>query len=126
MDNELDIFQINLHKAYAPTSELNDMLKNKDSFIVLIQEPVTRLGIVKGLNKRLGNLVQASIPGRPRAALFVSSNLNIHPLYHLCTLDLAVASIKVKKNGNDKVIVICSSYFPYDSSDSPPSNEFTK
>lgn len=124
MDNGLEFFQINLHKAYAPTFELNNLLKNKSSFIVLIQEPVTRAGKVMGLNMRIGNIVHVGGTGKPRAVLFVSKNINMHPLYQLCTLDIAVALIKIKKDGNDKDIIICSSYFPYDSSELPPNPEF--
>lgn len=39
MEDKVEFFQINLHKAHAPTSELNKVLKARPSFIALIQEP---------------------------------------------------------------------------------------
>lgn len=121
MDNDLDIFQINLHKAYAPTAELNNLLKTKTSFIALIQEPVARVGSIKGLNKKMGN-----VGGNRniRAAIYTSRNINIHPLYHLSTMDQAVAMMTIKKGGKDINIIICSSYFPYEPPNGPPTPEF--
>lgn len=82
MGKELEFFQINLHKAYAPTTELNNLLKYKDSFVALIQEPVVRSGIIKGLNRKKGNVIHAGSNVNPRAAIYCSKNLTIHPLYH--------------------------------------------
>lgn len=124
MDKELNYFQINLHKAYAPTFELNNLLRSISTFIVLIQEPVSRLGKIIGINNKIGNIVHVGGTGKPRAALFFSKNLNFHPLYQFCSQDLAVASLMCKINGVDKVIVICSGYFPYEVNDMPPSSEF--
>lgn len=124
MDKDINFYQINLHRAYAPTTELNNMLRNKSSFVVLIQEPVTRSGKIIGLDRRLGNIVHVGGTGKPRAIILASKNINIHPLYHLCTLDIAAARMKIKKDGNDKDILICSSYFPFDSNEPPPNQEF--
>lgn len=116
----LEFFQINLHKAYAPTTELNNIVRNKDSFIALVQEPVTRSGMIKGLNRVKGNVIHAGSNETIRAVLYCSKNLNIHPLYHLSSRDLAVAMLTIKKDSIDKNVIICSSYFPYDSIDNPP------
>ena len=124
MSNNINFYQINLHKAYAPSTELNDLLSNKSTFIVFIQEPASRLGAIKGINRKSCDIIHVGGHNKPRAALCVSKNLDLHPLYHLCTTDTAVALIKVKKNSMNRNIVICSSYFPYDSTQPPPSPEF--
>lgn len=125
MSKELEFFQINLHKAYAPTTELNNLVRRKDSFIALIQEPVARLGTIKGINRKKGNIIHAGGNVNTRAAIYCSKNISIHPLYHISTRDQAVAMITVKKDGCVKNIIICSSYFPYNSDDNPPTPEFT-
>lgn len=124
MDNTLDIFQINLHKAFAPTSELNSLVKSKVSFIALVQEPAVRTGRVVGISRKMGNIIQSGGNGRPRAAIYCSKNLIMHPLYNLSTLDQAVAMLTVKVDGNDKNIIVCSSYFPYEDVDGPPNSEY--
>lgn len=124
MDKKLEFFQINLHKAYAPTTELNNVLRKMDSFIAFIQEPVSQLGIVKGIDRKRGHIIHAINNDKIRAAIYCSKNITIQPLHHLSTKDLAAAMITVKKDGCDKNIVISSSYFPYDSVNDPPSQEF--
>lgn len=124
MDRELEFFQINLHKAHAPTSELGGLLRNKTRFVALIQEPVARNNKVIGLDRKKGNLIHVGGNEKPRAAIYCSRNIGIHPLYQLCTRDQAVAIIHIKKDGKDKQIVICSSYFPYEPPNAPPTPEF--
>ena len=58
------------------------------------------------------------------AAIYCSKNLNVHPLYHISSNDLAVARLTIKRAGNDKSIIVCSSYFPYDTNENPPTTEF--
>lgn len=123
-NNKADVFQINLHKATAPTAELNDLLSKHSSFISLIQEPLYRHGKIQGLNRRRGNIIHYAGKNSPRTCIYISKDWNVHPLYHLCSRDLAVACIKAKKCGNDLEIVICSAYFPYDSVDDPPTQEY--
>lgn len=124
MDKELEIYQINLHKAYAPTTELNNFLRRKSSFLAMLQEPVVRSGTIKNLDMRHGHIIQVGGNVKPRAAIYHSKNLIIHPLYHLSTADQAVAMLSVKINGANKDIIICSSYFPSDSVLNPPTQEF--
>lgn len=124
MGKELEFYQQNLHKAYAPTAELNNLLRNKNSFVALLQEPVSRDGMIKGLNRKKGNVIHAGGTDNIRAAIYCSKNLTVHPIYHLSSRDIAVAMLTIKKDGNDKNIMICSSYFPYDSPEAPPSTEF--
>ncbi len=117
-------YQINLHRASAPTTELNCLLNKIPSFIVLIQEPLFKYGKVQGLNRRKGNIIHASGASRPRTCIYVSKDWNVNPLYHLCTRDLTVMSLKAKKSGNEVEMIICSAYFPFDSVEKPPTDEF--
>lgn len=119
-----EFVQINLHKATAPSAELNMLLNKKTSFIALIQEPMYRNMKIQGLNRRKGNVIHALGMGRPRACIYISKDWTVHPLYHLCTNDLVAAKLKAKKCGNDIEIIICSAYLPYDSKDIPPTEEF--
>ena len=122
--DDLTFYQVNLRKMYAATAELNNHLNRKSSFVVLIQEPVVRSGKIMGLNRKRGNVVHASLNGRPRAVIYISKNLNIHPLYNLSSLDQAVLMLSISRNGKERKIIVCSSYFPYDSVSDPPTSEF--
>lgn len=57
MSNELHIYQINLHRAYAPTSELNTLVRSKLAFIALVQEPTVRSSKITGLDRKIGNTI---------------------------------------------------------------------
>lgn len=87
---------------------------------------MVRKGVVKGLNRKYGSVIQVGGNDKPRAVIYHSKNLNFHPLYHLSTIDLAVAMLTVKMNGTNKDIIICSSYFPSESNLLPPTQEFVK
>ena len=69
--NKSEFLQINLHKAIAPTAELNYQLKDKCSFIALIQEPLFRNGKVQGLNRKNGDhIIHSAGTGSPRACIY--------------------------------------------------------
>lgn len=113
-----------MRKSLVPTADLNRILGNKMSFIALLQEPSFNSGKIQGLNRRKGNVIHAIGKGKPRACIYISKDWIIQPLYHLCTRDLSVARLKAKKFGNDIEMLICSAYFPYDSMENPPTEEF--
>lgn len=95
-NKKVEFFQINLHKAIAPSAELNKLLSNKTSFIALIQEPLFRAGKINGLNRRKGNIIHVAGKGTPRTCIYISKDWIIQPLYQLCTRDLTVARLKAK------------------------------
>lgn len=123
-NKKLEFYQINLHKSATPTADLNRILNNKLSFIALIQGPSFRSGKIQGLNRSRGNVIHAEGKGKQRACIYISKDWIVQPLYHLCTRDLCVARVKAKKCGNDFEILISSVYFPYDSIENPPTEEF--
>lgn len=126
MSDDIEIFQINLHKAYSPTNELKLLLDRKTTFIALLQEPVARLGSIKGFSRRNCVLIHSGGQANPRAAICMSKNIAVHPLYNLYTTDQAVARLSIVRNGVAKDIIICSSYFPHDSTLAPPTDEFAR
>lgn len=115
-----------MHKAYAPSKELEVALRKVSSSICLIQEPAFKKGKVQGLSRKRGNIYHVEGNDRPILILYVSKNWSVHPMYHVSTKDLATAIIKVKKCGQESDLKICSAYFPSEQTVLPRTDEFTR
>lgn len=109
----LDSFQINPHRASAPSVELKLSLSKKAPIICFIQEPFFRHGKVQRLNRKHDQIMHFAGSERIRSCLYIFKYWNVHPLYHLSTKEIAVAVLMVEQCGNDTNIVICSVFFSF-------------
>jgi hypothetical protein len=48
------------------------------------------------------------------------------PIPALCSMDVVVILVKYRVNGEGIMVVLCSSYLPYDSAGPPPSKEMAE
>lgn len=106
--------QINLHHCKEATSVLRCDLDSGQTGISLIQEPYFFQGRVRGLGKA-GSVHYVATGQKPaRACVFVRKDVNSLFLKQFSNSDFVAVQIRYKENAEDKTIICCSAYLPYD------------
>ena len=106
--------QINLHHCKEATSVLRCKLDSGQTGISLIQEPYFFQRKVRGLGNAGPIHYVASGPKPARACVFVKKDLNSLLLKQFSNSDFVAVQIRYKDNGEDKILICCSAYLPYD------------
>ena len=119
----LRIAQINLQHARAPTAVLRRHLDICTMKIVLIQEPYFYKDSFGELDAANGTIIFKQSNLRPRSCIFVSKDINFHKIDRFCNTDFVTINLKYKLKNIETSIILCSAYFPYDSTSPPPPKE---
>ena len=114
MSRNLKLSQINLHHCKEATSVLRCKLDSGQTGISLIQEPYFFQRKVRGLGNAGPIHYVASGPKPARACVFVKKDLNSLLLKQFSNSDFVAVQIRYKDNGEDKILICCSAYLPYD------------
>ena len=120
--NPMKCIQINLHRAKAASSALQQRFLNEGFQVGFIQEPWTVKDKVSGLGTRKCKLIFCRDGGRPRTALLFDNATSFIPLTGFLTTDLTAAIISTKTEQGRRDIIVASAYFPCDG-DNPPTPE---
>lgn len=115
----LKIIQANIQHKRAAAANLARKFKAEGLDIALIQEPWVVNGRVAGLADSGGKLLYATGEKVPRTCLLVSNKVTSLLMVKFCFRDLVAAVIK---RGTQEII-IGTAYFPYDSTNPPPTEE---
>ena len=96
-DDELDLFQINLHHSVQCNIALKLKCKQETNFLYSLQEPYQdkyfNFTDLSGGNCQ----IIAKEKEKVRAAILHSRNLPIIPVQQLCTKDLAAGMLRIRK-----------------------------
>ena len=115
------IGQINLQHCKAASAELSRRFGLNHFDIVLIQEPYIYKDKVRGLEAG-GDIVYLPGDSKPRTCIYMRKTFMFIPLTQFCTGDETVIQLTYEEPaGYKQEIVLCSAYFPYDSTEPPPS-----
>ena len=114
-DDELDLFQINLHHSLQCNIALKLKCKTEQTFLYAIQEPYQdkyfNFTDLQGGN----NCIISKTKEKVRSAILHSRNLPIIPVTDLCTKDVTVAMLKIRKKNmafwQHENIIIISAYW---------------
>ena len=114
-DDELDLYQINLHHSLQCNIALKLKCKEETNFLYSIQEPYQdkyyNFTDLAGGNCQ----IIANEKEKVRAAILHSRNLPIIPVQQLCTKDLAAGMLRIRKKNmaywQHENILIISSYW---------------
>ena len=113
-------YQINLQHCKAATALLCERLSKLQTFIVLIQEPWTTQGAVRGFEMLSGCTLFSHTCSRPRTCILASKNLKATMMNQLCDQDTVTVTLDSANVSGKQKVVVCSTYMPYDSMVSPP------
>ena len=109
--------QINLHHCKAATANICRDLTVGHTSIILIQEPWVNKNKVMGFGKHRNRIFQASVGTNPRAAVYVTPDLQAMLLHQFSDGDTTVVRIvRTAADGGDLLIASC--YMP-DTADCP-------
>ena len=97
-----NIFQVNLNKCKQAQLNLNTDLDKAGTFIALVQEPYYGNNYMSLVNKQI-TCIPANRQGKPRAAIFASSNQAISEVGTLTTRDTAAGILKIE--GKNTLII---------------------
>ena len=106
--NKVGFKQLNNNKREVSMDEINSYCNSQKYFVVLGQEPNTRLGGLVGLNKR--HTAVHTLDENPRSFIFASSNLHVWPMPTYTNRDIATALLDTHDPQVGK-IVLCSFYW---------------
>ena len=123
MGEVLNFLQCNIHHAKVASQLLKAKITSGQCDIALIQEPWIANNSVQGLKVHEGRLY-VSDHERPRACIFVTDRVESIPLLQYTSQDCAVVQLRITRNKKRHDFILISAYFPYDSVDSPPPEEF--
>jgi Endonuclease-reverse transcriptase len=113
--------QINLQHCKAATAELSRRFGLNHFDIALIQEPYIYNDKVRGFDSG-GNIVYFPNEEKPRTCIYINKNLKYVPLPEFCSGDETTIKLMLQEDaGNETEVIICSAYFPFDSTSPPPS-----
>jgi hypothetical protein len=115
----MTVLQVNLHHSRVDSAALHVAIKNCD--VVLIQEPWTYTGQMKGLKEVCGQLIYSRSNQNPRTCTLVKKDFQILPLMHFCSRDLTAVKIKTSCGRQLRKIILRSAYLPYDDLNLHPS-----
>lgn len=114
MGRNLKLSQINLHHCKEAASVLRCKLDSGQTGVCLIQEPYFFKRKVRGLGNA-GPIHYVNSGSKPaRACVFVRKDMNSLLLKQFSNSDFVAVQIRYKDNGEDKTIICCSAYLPYD------------
>jgi ribonuclease HI len=117
--------QINLQHCKAATAELSRRFGLGHFDIALIQEPYIYNDKVRGFDSG-GNIVYYPNDEKPRTCIYLNKNLKYIPLPEFCSGDETTIKLLLQEDaGNETEVIICSAYFPFDSTSPPPSETIT-
>jgi hypothetical protein len=122
MASTISFIQANLQHSIAASRILTRTVGVKRIDVALIQKPWYRGGWIRGLNIPGYSLFSVNGIDRPRACTLMR-NKTAWLLPGFSCRDLVAVLIKYNEEGEERHLVICSAYLPYDSED-PPSKEF--
>jgi len=118
--------QINLQHCKAASAELSRRFGLNHFDICLIQEPYIYKDKVRGFDTG-GDIVYLPGNSKPRTCIYINKSIKYLPLGQFCTGDETVIKITYEEvSGAKQEIVLCSAYFPYDSTEPPPSDNICK
>jgi hypothetical protein len=112
------VLQINLHHSRVASAALCATMKNCD--VVLIQEPWTCKGEIKGLKDAGGELIYSRSIPYPRTCILVKKVFRILSMMIHCSRDLMAVKIKTSGEGGLREIILGSAYLPYEDVEPPP------
>jgi hypothetical protein len=115
MNSHLKFSQINLQHAKSASAVISRSFELKQTDLILIQEPYFFKG-VKGLGASGALYCVNSETSKTRACIYGRKDLNLTFLPQLSNCDFAACLLKYKKGNNEKSIIVCSAYLPYDTS----------
>ena len=98
-----NIFQVNLNRCKQAQLNLNTDLDKAGTFIALVQEPYYGNNYMSLVNKQI-TCIPANRQGKPRAAIFASSNQAISEVGTLTTRDTAAGILKIE--GKNTLITV--------------------
>ena len=134
--SQISCFQLNMHKSkncnFYAAKVLEDEVKKQNPFIFFAQEPNAEGGTLHYLKSRNDHCITYTAPSNdrsdwPRAALFVSKELDFFKLPNLCNRDSAVGLLRSKITGRNswqnENIILFSGYWPGEDKSIPESWE---
>lgn len=123
VDSGLRFTQINLQHCAAASAVISRQLSKLHTHILLIQEPWTYKGLIKGIDNKVGTAFYCTEDQRPRACIYVAKHINAAVVPNFCFRDLVAVLIRYTVAGEEREVIVCSAYLPYDSPTPPPSEE---
>lgn len=108
-----NIEQINLHHSIDATREARRRMDEMENQIILVQEPYWYNGSNGwGLSY---NVFRGGLnTDRPRACIICRKSLNLRLIPQISSKDIVACLFKFRYSGQEKSVVICSAYLPYD------------
>lgn len=110
----LEFSQINLHHCKEAAAVLSCSLTSGQTSISLIQEPYFFQGRVRGLGNAGTVHCVNSGNNTVRACVYTAKCINALLLRQFSTSDLVAVQIRYKKGGENRLLVVCSVYLPYE------------
>ena len=111
--------QINLHHSPTANLSLNEWFVGRKGHtnpkIALVQEPHNHKGKVSNISKSI-NVFTKKNQNNIRACIITTSNIDTWLLGQFSNEDQVAIAFKT----NQTIMVVCSTYMPYDSVDPPP------
>ena len=123
--HRLSFLQINLQHCSAASGVLVQRMAERETNIVLIQEPWAYRGKIRGLGNCGGRLFYCTTEERPRAAVLVSG-IEATQVGSFCGRDLVAVRICLELGGRLMELIVASAYLPYDSATDPPFMELAE
>ena len=110
-NSDLKIEQINLHHSKAATANIYRGIVVEHTSVILIQEPWVNNNKVLGFGRFSNRIFKTNKKVSPRAAIYVSSELDAIQLHQFSDRDLVVVRVtRTADQGGDFLIVSC--YMP--------------
>ncbi|XP_036328686.1 uncharacterized protein LOC118741007 [Rhagoletis pomonella] len=116
----VEVAQVNLHHAVAASAVIASRFATEDLGILLIQEPWTYRGQVKGLNHNNNKVIWDLSCERPRACVVLKNDINYFCITEFLTQDLVAVQTTLKVDGRELEVVLAAAYFPGDNANVPP------
>src|ERR1700744_3165222 len=112
--SDLKFAQINLHRSIKATATFCRGLRMEQTDVCLLQEPLVRDNVINGFGVLKNRLFYHRTGGRPRAAIYVSPNVNAMILNQFSDEDLVAVRV-CRKDSEGGDFIVASVYMPYDS-----------
>ncbi len=103
--DNIEVTQINLHRSKAASATLAKRMEDRQTFVVLVQEPWTCANKVCGRIPNTNMYVGAQPARRPRACLYTSKNIKAWMMAEFSDEDMVTIQITDTTNKNNKLII---------------------
>ena len=117
----MTVAQANIHHAKAASAIVSRMFTKLQLGIMLLQEPWSYKGQIRGLTCKDAKVIWDTKQERPRSCILISKSINHFCLSEYMTQDLVSIQVQLELGNNaSQDVVIASAYFAGDNNEVPP------